>query len=65
MTSLPLIPAISIAPAARRASMPPQHLADLDLAGRQALVTGLGEPAFRAKQISTTTSGGWSATRRR
>ncbi|MFI6233169.1 23S rRNA (adenine(2503)-C(2))-methyltransferase RlmN [Micromonospora sp. NPDC050784] len=52
MTSLPLIPAISVAPAARRASMPPQHLADLDLAGRQALVAGLGEPAFRAKQIS-------------
>ncbi|MGC4853323.1 23S rRNA (adenine(2503)-C(2))-methyltransferase RlmN [Micromonospora sp. DT4] len=52
MTSLPLIPAISDAPAARRASMPPQHLADLDLAGRQALVAGLGEPQFRAKQIS-------------
>ncbi|MBQ0900733.1 23S rRNA (adenine(2503)-C(2))-methyltransferase RlmN [Micromonospora sp. U21] len=53
MTSLPLIPATSDAPAARRASMPPQHLADLDLAGRQALVSGLGEPAFRAKQVST------------
>ncbi|MEW2428388.1 23S rRNA (adenine(2503)-C(2))-methyltransferase RlmN [Micromonospora sp. NPDC047644] len=52
MTSLPLIPAISVAPAARRASMPPQHLADLDLAGRQELVTKLGEPAFRAKQVS-------------
>ncbi|GAB4102039.1 23S rRNA (adenine(2503)-C(2))-methyltransferase RlmN [Micromonospora taraxaci] len=52
MTSLPLIPAISDAPAARRASMPPKHLADLDLAGRQALVTQLGEPAFRAKQVS-------------
>ncbi|MET8277596.1 23S rRNA (adenine(2503)-C(2))-methyltransferase RlmN [Micromonospora sp. NPDC005174] len=52
MTSLPLIPAISDAPTARRASMPPQHLADLDLAGRQALVAGLGEPQFRAKQIS-------------
>ncbi|MEV1317057.1 23S rRNA (adenine(2503)-C(2))-methyltransferase RlmN [Micromonospora arborensis] len=52
MTSLPLIPALSDAPAARRASMPPKHLADLDLAGRQALVTELGEPAFRAKQVS-------------
>ncbi|MCG5470068.1 23S rRNA (adenine(2503)-C(2))-methyltransferase RlmN [Micromonospora sp. LAH09] len=52
MTSLPLIPAISDAPAARRASMPPKHLADLDLAGRQALVTELGEPAYRAKQVS-------------
>ncbi|MEV1328930.1 23S rRNA (adenine(2503)-C(2))-methyltransferase RlmN [Micromonospora costi] len=53
MTTLPLIPATSGAPAARRAAMPPQHLADLDLAGRQALVAELGEPAFRAKQIST------------
>ncbi|MFF5179083.1 23S rRNA (adenine(2503)-C(2))-methyltransferase RlmN [Micromonospora sp. NPDC000316] len=52
MTSLPLIPALSDASAARRASMPPQHLADLDLAGRQALVTELGEPAFRARQLS-------------
>ncbi|MET7878627.1 23S rRNA (adenine(2503)-C(2))-methyltransferase RlmN [Micromonospora profundi] len=52
MTSLPLIPALSDASAARRASMPPQHLADLDLAGRQALVTELGEPAFRARQVS-------------
>ncbi|MEU4469799.1 23S rRNA (adenine(2503)-C(2))-methyltransferase RlmN [Micromonospora sp. NPDC023888] len=52
MTSLPLIPALSDASAARRASMPPRHLADLDLAGRQALVTELGEPAFRAKQVS-------------
>ncbi|MGW1057660.1 23S rRNA (adenine(2503)-C(2))-methyltransferase RlmN [Micromonospora rubida] len=53
MTSLPLIPVAPDAPAARRATMPPRHLADLDLAGRQALVTELGEPAFRAKQIST------------
>ncbi|WP_229399364.1 23S rRNA (adenine(2503)-C(2))-methyltransferase RlmN [Micromonospora okii] len=53
MTSLPLIPAASGAPAARRAAMPPRHLADLDLPGRQAAVTELGEPAFRAKQMST------------
>ncbi|WP_320065263.1 23S rRNA (adenine(2503)-C(2))-methyltransferase RlmN [Micromonospora sp. RTGN7] len=53
MTSLPLIPVAPNAPAARRAAMPPRHLADLDLSGRQALVTELGEPAFRAKQIST------------
>jgi 23S rRNA (adenine2503-C2)-methyltransferase len=53
MTSLPLIPVAADAPAARRAAMPPRHLADLDLAGRRALVTELGEPAFRAKQIST------------
>ncbi|MER7167055.1 23S rRNA (adenine(2503)-C(2))-methyltransferase RlmN [Micromonospora sp. NPDC000207] len=52
MTSLPLIPVTSDAPA-RRAAMPPRHLADLDLAGRQAAVTELGEPAFRARQLST------------
>ncbi|MEO3781260.1 23S rRNA (adenine(2503)-C(2))-methyltransferase RlmN [Micromonospora sp. B11E3] len=53
MTSLPLIPIALEAPAARRAAMPPRHLADLDLPGRRALVAELGEPAFRAKQIST------------
>ncbi|GIG86566.1 23S rRNA (adenine(2503)-C(2))-methyltransferase RlmN [Plantactinospora endophytica] len=56
MTSLPLI---QIAPddptgsPSRRAAMPPRHLADLDLSGRQAAVAELGEPAFRARQIST------------
>ncbi|MEO3924554.1 23S rRNA (adenine(2503)-C(2))-methyltransferase RlmN [Plantactinospora sp. DSM 117369] len=56
MTSLPLI---QIAPddptgsTSRRAAMPPRHLADLDLPGRKAAVTELGEPAFRARQIST------------
>ncbi|PWU53205.1 23S rRNA (adenine(2503)-C(2))-methyltransferase RlmN [Micromonospora globispora] len=51
MTSLPLI---SVDPDARgrRPAMPPRHLADLDLPGRQALVAELGEPAFRAKQVS-------------
>ncbi|MGN9776813.1 23S rRNA (adenine(2503)-C(2))-methyltransferase RlmN [Micromonospora sp. H33] len=52
MTSLPLTPVNLDAPA-RRAAMPPQHLADLDLAGRQALVAELGEPRFRAGQVST------------
>jgi 23S rRNA (adenine2503-C2)-methyltransferase len=61
MKSLPIRPA-SAAPAGtapgvsattRRASMPPRHLADLDLAARQDLVVGLGEPAYRAKQVST------------
>ena len=33
--------------------MPPTHLADLDMAGRQAAVKALGQPAFRAKQLST------------
>jgi 23S rRNA (adenine2503-C2)-methyltransferase len=31
---------------------PPSHLADLPLAGRRDAVTGLGEPAFRASQLS-------------
>ncbi|RKN49309.1 23S rRNA (adenine(2503)-C(2))-methyltransferase RlmN [Micromonospora endolithica] len=53
MTSLPLIPVDPDATGSRRAAMPPQHLADLDLAGRRALVSELGEPAFRAKQLST------------
>ena len=37
----------------RRAAMPPRHLADLDLAGRRAAVAELGEPEFRAGQLST------------
>jgi 23S rRNA (adenine2503-C2)-methyltransferase len=51
MTSLPVIPVDPDA-RGRRPAMPPRHLADLDLPGRQALVTELGEPAFRAKQVS-------------
>jgi 23S rRNA (adenine2503-C2)-methyltransferase len=31
---------------------PPRHLADLDVAGRRAAVTELGQPAFRADQLS-------------
>ncbi|WP_428961451.1 23S rRNA (adenine(2503)-C(2))-methyltransferase RlmN [Micromonospora fluostatini] len=52
MTSLPLIPVTPDAPG-RRPAMPPRHLADLDLSGRQEAVTELGEPAFRARQVST------------
>ena len=39
---------------ARRAGgrRPPRHLADLPLAERRAAVAGLGEPAFRASQLS-------------
>ncbi|MGI9063073.1 MAG: 23S rRNA (adenine(2503)-C(2))-methyltransferase RlmN [Pseudonocardiaceae bacterium] len=33
-------------------SLPPTHLADLDRAGRRDVVTALGEPAFRADQVS-------------
>ncbi len=57
MTSLPMIPISPDVPAGsapvRRGTLPPRHLADLDLPARQALVTELGEPAFRAKQVST------------
>jgi 23S rRNA (adenine2503-C2)-methyltransferase len=37
---------------AGRRGRPPRHLADLDLAGRRAAVTDLGEPSFRAVQLS-------------
>jgi 23S rRNA (adenine2503-C2)-methyltransferase len=58
MTSLPMIPISPDAPtaagkSARAAALPPRHLADLNLPDRQALVADLGEPAFRARQIST------------
>jgi 23S rRNA (adenine2503-C2)-methyltransferase len=57
MTILPVIPTSPDTPDAvvtrRRPAMPPRHLADLDLAGRRAAVAELGEPAFRAQQLST------------
>ena len=57
MTILPVIPISPDQPdevaVRRRPSMPPRHLADLDLAARKTAVTTLGEPAFRAKQLST------------
>jgi len=37
---------------APRRAMPPRHLADLDEAGRAAVVADLGLPAFRAKQLA-------------
>ena len=37
---------------AGRRGRPPRHLADLDLAARREAVTGLGEPPFRAVQLS-------------
>jgi 23S rRNA (adenine2503-C2)-methyltransferase len=36
----------------RNRQKPPRHLADLDLAARRAVVIGLGEPSFRAVQLS-------------
>src|SRR4051812_20736631 len=56
MTSLPMIPISPDFPAgvaaSPRASLPPRHLADLDLSGRASLISELGEPAFRARQVS-------------
>jgi 23S rRNA (adenine2503-C2)-methyltransferase len=49
MTSLPVIDS---ATGRSRAQLPPRHLADLDLAGRRAAVTALGEREFRAIQLS-------------
>ncbi len=37
---------------AGRRGRPPRHLADLDLAGRRAALADLGEPPFRAVQLS-------------
>ncbi|MDT4990735.1 MAG: rRNA (adenine2503-C2)-methyltransferase [Actinoplanes sp.] len=57
MTILPVIPTSpdrpDTVPTRRRVTMPPRHLADLDLAARAEAVKSLGEPAFRARQIST------------
>jgi 23S rRNA (adenine2503-C2)-methyltransferase len=39
--------------AAPRVGKPPQHLADLDPAGRKTAVEALGHQGFRAKQLST------------
>ncbi len=39
--------------AAPRIGKPPQHLADLDPAGRKAAVEALGHKGFRARQLST------------
>jgi 23S rRNA (adenine2503-C2)-methyltransferase len=46
MTDLPLV---FDAP---KKGMPPQHLADLDMAGRRAAVESLGDKGFRAEQLS-------------
>jgi 23S rRNA (adenine2503-C2)-methyltransferase len=55
----PSDPVVSASPArpvpvtlAGRRGRPPRHLADLDLAGRRAAVADLGEPSFRAVQLS-------------
>ena len=54
--SSPLEPAPAAGPVrltlAGRRGKPPRHLADLDLAGRRAAVADLGQPPFRAAQLS-------------
>jgi 23S rRNA (adenine2503-C2)-methyltransferase len=51
MVSAQPAPSVQLTLAARRGK-PPRHLADLDLAGRREAVTSLGEPPFRAVQLS-------------
>ncbi len=50
MTTLPLL---DLPAPRRRSARPPQHLADLDPAGRRAAVAALGEKDFRAGQLAT------------
>lgn len=53
MRTLPLrTPTVSDDTRAPRASMPPPHLADLDLAARRAALAEAGEAPFRANQLS-------------
>ncbi|MEV0713066.1 23S rRNA (adenine(2503)-C(2))-methyltransferase RlmN [Asanoa sp. NPDC050611] len=52
MTSLPIVQS-EAASAGRRPAMPPRHLADLDVSAREEALVALGEPKFRARQLST------------
>jgi 23S rRNA (adenine2503-C2)-methyltransferase len=53
MTTLPVVPlTLGDGALSRRASMPPVHLADLDLPARKAAVAEAGEQPFRAAQLS-------------
>jgi 23S rRNA (adenine2503-C2)-methyltransferase len=46
------VPLTLTGPRPRNRQKPPRHLADLDLPGRRAALTELGEPSFRAVQLS-------------
>jgi 23S rRNA (adenine2503-C2)-methyltransferase len=48
----PLVPLTLTRPRPQPRHKPPRHLADLDLSGRRAAVEELGEPPFRAVQLS-------------
>jgi 23S rRNA (adenine2503-C2)-methyltransferase len=48
----PPVPLTLTRPSHQPRAKPPRHLADLDLAGRRAAVADLGEPPFRAVQLS-------------
>src|SRR4051794_41901840 len=50
-TDRPSLPLVLSSPRGR--AKPPRHLADLDEAGRKALLEEMGLPGFRAKQLST------------
>jgi 23S rRNA (adenine2503-C2)-methyltransferase len=43
---------LTLARGRRAAARPPRHLADLPLTERRSVVAGLGQPAFRASQLS-------------
>lgn len=45
-------PALNLSPARANRSLPSRHLADLSLAQRREAVAELGQPAFRANQLS-------------
>jgi 23S rRNA (adenine2503-C2)-methyltransferase len=45
-------PELNLSPVRANRALPPRHFADLTMAERREAVTELGEPAFRAKQLS-------------
>ena len=51
MSDRPALPLVMSEPRGR--AKPPRHLADLDEAGRKALLEEMGLPGFRARQLST------------